>query len=60
MYFPYLQSVTLHTDLGDIKIELFCEQVPRACEVINAKAPITTAADDKFCDIFPDFRRNKV
>ncbi|XP_041482174.1 peptidyl-prolyl cis-trans isomerase-like 3 isoform X3 [Lytechinus variegatus] len=25
-------SVTLHTDVGDIKIELFCDQVPRSCE----------------------------
>lgn len=25
-------SVTLHTDLGDIKIELFCELCPKACE----------------------------
>eukprot|EP01113_Clastostelium_recurvatum_P032892 TRINITY_DN4288_c0_g1_i1.p1 TRINITY_DN4288_c0_g1~~TRINITY_DN4288_c0_g1_i1.p1 ORF type:complete len:161 (+),score=25.86 TRINITY_DN4288_c0_g1_i1:53-535(+) len=25
-------SVTLHTSLGDIKVELFCEQVPVACE----------------------------
>jgi len=25
-------SVTLHTDLGDIKIELFCEQCPKSCE----------------------------
>ncbi|KAK7094460.1 hypothetical protein V1264_006020 [Littorina saxatilis] len=25
-------SVTLHTDLGDIKLELYCEQCPRACE----------------------------
>lgn len=25
-------SVTLHTDVGDIKIELFCEQCPKACE----------------------------
>lgn len=28
-----LQAVTLHTDLGDIKIELFCMQAPLACEV---------------------------
>ena len=27
-----LQSVTLHTDLGNIKIELFCEACPKACE----------------------------
>ncbi|EOD43706.1 Ribosomal protein L25/L23 [Neofusicoccum parvum] len=25
-------SVTLHTDLGDLKIELFCESVPKAAE----------------------------
>ncbi|XP_064395108.1 peptidyl-prolyl cis-trans isomerase-like 3 [Halichondria panicea] len=25
-------SVTLHTDLGDIKIELYCDLIPRACE----------------------------
>ncbi|KAG9299265.1 hypothetical protein G9A89_013913 [Geosiphon pyriformis] len=25
-------SVTLHTDLGDIKIEVFCEAVPRTAE----------------------------
>ncbi|XP_011405122.1 PREDICTED: peptidyl-prolyl cis-trans isomerase-like 3 [Amphimedon queenslandica] len=25
-------SVTLHTDLGDIKIELFCEAVSKTCE----------------------------
>uniref|UniRef100_H3B673 Peptidyl-prolyl cis-trans isomerase n=1 Tax=Latimeria chalumnae TaxID=7897 RepID=H3B673_LATCH len=26
------QAVTLHTDLGDIKIELFCERTLKACE----------------------------
>ncbi|XP_074599402.1 peptidyl-prolyl cis-trans isomerase-like 3 [Brevipalpus obovatus] len=25
-------SVTLHTDLGDIKMELFCEKCPKTCE----------------------------
>ncbi|CAI5537466.1 unnamed protein product [Closterium sp. Naga37s-1] len=25
-------SVTLHTNLGDIKCELFCDEVPKACE----------------------------
>lgn len=25
-------SLTLHTNLGDMKLELFCEQAPRACE----------------------------
>ncbi|XP_006817606.1 peptidyl-prolyl cis-trans isomerase-like 3 [Saccoglossus kowalevskii] len=31
-------SVTLHTDVGDIKIELFCDLVPRACENFLALA----------------------
>lgn len=26
-------SVTLHTDVGDIKIELYCETCPKTCEV---------------------------
>ena len=31
--FVYLQAVTLHTDLGDLKIELFCDETPKTCEV---------------------------
>lgn len=31
--FFFLQAVTLHTDLGEIKIELFCERSPKSCEV---------------------------
>ena len=30
------------------------------CDQLTLKAPITTAADDKFCDIYPSFRKNKV
>jgi len=26
-------SVTLHTNLGDIKLEVFCESVPKTAEV---------------------------
>ena len=26
-------SVTLHTTLGDLKLELNCDQCPKACEV---------------------------
>ncbi|XP_078003699.1 peptidyl-prolyl cis-trans isomerase-like 3 isoform X4 [Phascolarctos cinereus] len=26
------KSVTLHTDVGDIKIEVFCERTPKSCE----------------------------
>lgn len=28
----HLQSITLHTDVGDIKIELFCDDCPKTCE----------------------------
>ena len=28
--------------------------------ILTLKAPITTAVDDKFCDIFPIFNKNKV
>ncbi|KJE90834.1 peptidyl-prolyl cis-trans isomerase-like 3 [Capsaspora owczarzaki ATCC 30864] len=28
----YSMSVTLYTDLGEFKIELFCDQAPKACE----------------------------
>merc|ERR1712086_363957 len=31
-------SVTLHCDVGDIKIELFCEKCPKACENFLALA----------------------
>ena len=27
-------SVTLHTNLGDLKVELFCEDAPRTCETV--------------------------
>ncbi|KAK2187239.1 hypothetical protein NP493_172g02054, partial [Ridgeia piscesae] len=30
--YTFLQSVTLHTDVGDLKIELFCDHCPRTCE----------------------------
>lgn len=30
--FGFFQSVTLHTDVGDIKIELFCDDCPKTCE----------------------------
>jgi Peptidyl-prolyl cis-trans isomerase (rotamase) - cyclophilin family len=33
LLFSHFQSVTVHTDVGDIKIELFCEYCPKACEV---------------------------
>lgn len=31
-------SVTLHTTHGDIKVEVFCESVPKTAEVSKAKA----------------------
>uniref|UniRef100_A0A3B3BY68 peptidylprolyl isomerase n=1 Tax=Oryzias melastigma TaxID=30732 RepID=A0A3B3BY68_ORYME len=31
-----LTAVTFQTDLGEIKIELFCERTPKACEVSSS------------------------
>lgn len=28
-----LQSVTLHTNVGEIKCEIFCDEVPKTAEV---------------------------
>ena len=28
----FFQSVTLHTNKGDIKVEIFCDSVPKAAE----------------------------
>lgn len=28
----WVQSVTVHTNLGDLKLEIFCDEVPRAAE----------------------------
>jgi peptidyl-prolyl cis-trans isomerase-like 3 len=33
-----VQSVTLHTSLGDIKLEVYCEEVPRTTENFLALA----------------------
>ncbi|EDP44016.1 hypothetical protein MGL_1413 [Malassezia globosa CBS 7966] len=41
-------SVTLHTTLGDIKIEVFCEAVPRAAENFLAHCAAGTYDDVKW------------
>lgn len=33
-------SVTLHTNLGDIKVEVFCESVPKTAEVSNPQSSV--------------------
>ncbi|KAI6230578.1 Sm domain-containing protein [Aphelenchoides fujianensis] len=59
-------SVTLHTSVGDLKFELYCERCPRACEVrrlgmlnntalnaaatASAEAEETAAASDDFAE----------
>ncbi|RWW11649.1 hypothetical protein GW17_00024726 [Ensete ventricosum] len=32
-----MQSVTLHTNLGDIKCEVFCDEVPKTAEDLKPK-----------------------
>jgi peptidyl-prolyl cis-trans isomerase-like 3 len=41
-------SVTLHCDVGDIKIELFCEQAPKTCENFLALAASDYYNDNLF------------
>uniref|UniRef100_A0A673TD40 peptidylprolyl isomerase n=1 Tax=Suricata suricatta TaxID=37032 RepID=A0A673TD40_SURSU len=36
-------SVTLHTDVGDIKIEVFCERTPKTCEVLEEEVTVSGA-----------------
>ena len=40
------QSVTLHTDLGDIKLELHCDLVPKTCEVSSL---LSSSSDSGLC-----------
>ncbi|XP_058449502.1 peptidyl-prolyl cis-trans isomerase-like 3 isoform X2 [Malaya genurostris] len=35
-------SVTLHTDFGDIKLELFCEECPKTCFIVQTGDPTGT------------------
>eukprot|EP01025_Chloroclados_australasicus_P049996 TRINITY_DN5710_c0_g1_i4.p1 TRINITY_DN5710_c0_g1~~TRINITY_DN5710_c0_g1_i4.p1 ORF type:complete len:167 (+),score=14.00 TRINITY_DN5710_c0_g1_i4:316-816(+) len=44
-------AVTLHTSCGDLKVELFCEQVPKACQNFLA-----LCASDYYVDTL--FHRN--
>lgn len=30
--FQFKMSVTLHTDIGNLKLELFCDSAPKACK----------------------------
>ena len=43
-----------------IKTGLSCCSPNTGGNQLTLKAPITTAADDNFCEIFPNFRKNKV
>ena len=55
-------------DVGSLAKGLFFHQEERSrmlrlheCKRrLTLKVPITAAADDKFCDLFPSFRKNKV
>jgi hypothetical protein len=33
LFYQKSMSVTLHTSHGDVKVELFCDLVPKTCEV---------------------------
>ena len=43
-----------HTRVGAYTVKVIGTGI--CANVLTLKAPITTAVDDKFCDIFPNFR----
>ncbi|XP_075737148.1 peptidyl-prolyl cis-trans isomerase-like 3 isoform X18 [Rhipicephalus microplus] len=43
------KSVTLHTDLGDIKVELFCEACPKTTETTTMAASSTATSRASWC-----------
>ena len=54
---PQLQQTTQYI----LWVIYMFEEIKGICvHILTLKAPITTAADDKFCNIFPNFRKNKV
>jgi peptidyl-prolyl cis-trans isomerase-like 3 len=46
-------SVTLHTSRGDVKLQLHCEQVPRACENFLALAASGAYSSTPFHRVVP-------
>ena len=48
-------SVTIHTSLGDLKVELFCEEAPRSCKNFLALAASGTYDGTSFHRLIPDF-----
>ena len=54
----YICQVTGVYLSGNMSMKMIFKQVRyNTSAKASFKAPITTAADDKFCDIFPDFRK---
>ena len=43
------------TEDSPVMVNLIPENEEKCSSQLALKAPITTAADDKFCDIFPNF-----
>ena len=41
------------------KMASFLEKLKRIAHTLTLNMPITTAADDTFCDIFPNLKKNK-
>jgi peptidyl-prolyl cis-trans isomerase-like 3 len=48
-------SVTIHTDLGDLKVELYCQQCPKTCENFLALAASGAYNRTKFHRNIPGF-----
>ncbi|KAF1956252.1 cyclophilin-like protein, partial [Byssothecium circinans] len=48
-------SVTLHTTLGDLKLEIFCESVPKTAENFLALCASSFYTDSPFHRLIPNF-----
>ena len=55
---PDEERHSVDSDLGPNCLQrLSADKPPLARKELTLKAPITTAADDIFCNIFPNFRK---
>lgn len=48
-------AVTLHTNLGDLKLELYCDEAPKSCENFLALAASQAYDDTVFHRLIPTF-----
>ena len=56
--YSHEKPITVYfSELQEIYDKICCQAVAVVIAALTLKAPITTAADDSFCNIFPNFRK---